>query len=616
MSNRVLRENGSEPTLYVLKMSRKRTRPEKVLAVLSRVEHGPKVETAFVCQDDSVVAGLQKHGLPCFSFANELDQGVETKAWEEAQSARNAIASSLSSSPFTVKGYDCTECLLAGAVDQFAFLAMVLKLKVKLAGEGFKRIVFIPNQAYASGLPNSSHDDYVVATENDPRATLRRLWSAIAPYALPFLAPFRRDSIIPTFLLYEPVAKSSPPQNKEKRRIMIVATDRPAFASYYSRPASAIAKACLQRGDEVMVATDKTSSTKAFEDAGFEPKRQQRIIFTQLFVAWRRVLRLRSSLVKAFPAEDSEMQALAARSLAEGIASNALRTIGGILIFDHLFRKFRPEVLVSVPDSLQFGMTAIAVARRRKVPSITALAGQIFDHPQYGALNADVIAVNSDSARDIFLRRGIAPERVVVTGMAHLDQNAERAEENRENSQSAKVIMFATENLPLGTTLRMITPVAKFVMDTPKTVLVIRPHPREDSTVYTDFVSSFRSERVSLDATTPLLDLLAKSDVCVTGFSNVAVEAMMFNLPVICINLSGNPDVLGYVEQNAALGVTEERRLPEVLNSALYDNVLRMALRKGRAEFLKKNVYAGDGLASVRIATLIEKIAREDQLNG
>jgi UDP-N-acetylglucosamine 2-epimerase len=262
-------------------------------------------------------------------------------------------------------------------------------------------------------------------------------------------------------------------------------------------------------------------------------------------------------------------------------------------------------------------MTAIAVARRRKVPSITALAGQIFDHPQYGELNADVIAVNNDSARDIFLRRGIAPERVVVTGMAHLDHPAESADETRENSQfGAKLIMFATENLPLGTTLRMITPVAKFVMDTPKTALVIRPHPREDPLVYADFVSSFGSDRVSLDATTPLPDLLAKSDVCVTGFSNVAVEAMMFNLPVICINLSANPDVLGYVEQNAALGVTEERRLPEVLNSALYDNGVRMALRKGRAEFLKKNVYAGDGSASVRIATLIEKMAREDQLNG
>ena len=96
----------------------------------------------------------------------------------------------------------------------------------------------------------------------------------------------------------------------------------------------------------------------------------------------------------------------------------------------------------------------------------------------------------------------------------------------------------------------------------------------------------------------------------------MAVEAMMFNLPVICINLSGNPDVLGYAEQNAALGVTEEGRLPEVLNSALYDNNVRIALRKGRAEFLKKNVYGGDGLASVRIATLIDKIARGDQLNG
>lgn len=130
-----------------------------------------------------------------------------------------------------------------------------------------------------------------------------------------------------------------------------------------------------------------------------------------------------------------------------------------------------------------------------------------------------------------------------------------------------------------------------------------------------DFVSSFASERISLDTTTPLPDLLAKSNVCVTGFSNVAVEAMMLDLPVVCINLTGNPDVLDYVRENAALGVKEVGRLSEALTGALYDEGVRMALWKGRAEFLKKNFYAGDGSASVRIASLIEKVAREHQLN-
>jgi len=60
---------------------------------------------------------------------------------------------------------------------------------------------------------------------------------------------------------------------------------------------------------------------------------------------------------------------------------------------------------------------------------------------------------------------------------------------------------------------------------------------------------------------TPLLELLSVSDACVTGFQDVAVEAMILERPVICMNLPGKPDMPPYAEGGAALGVGQSQEI-------------------------------------------------------
>jgi glycosyltransferase involved in cell wall biosynthesis len=139
--------------------------------------------------------------------------------------------------------------------------------------------------------------------------------------------------------------------------------------------------------------------------------------------------------------------------------------------------------------------------------------------------------------------------------------------------------------------------------------MLIRPHPRENPAGYHEYVRKLGTDRISLDTGTPLLELLGMADVCVTGFSNVAVEAMIMGRPVICMNLSGKPSKVDYVESGAAIGVQDPKEAALALRKALYDEETRAALAKGRDAFLNSNFYSTDGKASLRIASLIEKLA-------
>ena len=256
----------------------------------------------------------------------------------------------------------------------------------------------------------------------------------------------------------------------------------------------------------------------------------------------------------------------------------------------------------------------MTVARKKGIPSLTLLAGQIFDHPQYGFLNADVIAVNGEPARNLFLSRGISPDRVVVTGMAHYDETfkcAERLQASRKSTE-LRLVVFATENLPLHETLRMISAVAEAIMMKPGLRLAIRPHPREDEAIYKDYVGKFHSDKIYVDSTTPLLELFSKTDVVVTGFSNVAVEAMILERPVICMNLGGKPDKLGYIQERAALGIYRPEDTASALDKALSDERVKTTLAEGRRAFLEKHFYRVDGRASERIVDLIEKLTKRN----
>jgi len=86
---------------------------------------------------------------------------------------------------------------------------------------------------------------------------------------------------------------------------------------------------------------------------------------------------------------------------------------------------------------------------------------------------------------------------------------------------------------------------------------------------------------------------------------------MIFDKPVIVVNLFGTPHVMGYAESGAAIGVYKEEDLAPAIRKALHDLQVRKELEQNRKRFIEKHVYKANGQASKRVAELIIQLIKK-----
>lgn len=230
--------------LYVLKVYGQANRLRRTTEGVRRLIANPS-DAVCVCQEDQIAESLSSLGFESLSYTNAVNNRTELKAWRDAIRAKREIAKSLGRKPLIVSGYDCTSSII-GDADRFAFLASILLLRDLFGKRGFRVVIFIPAEGYLNQLPNVNSKGYVVCADRDVAATFRNLWMLAAPYLLPILAATGVSLFFPLFKIYT----KSPDHrtiSHNKPRVLIVAADRPAFPSFYSRPAAAIAEACGKR---------------------------------------------------------------------------------------------------------------------------------------------------------------------------------------------------------------------------------------------------------------------------------------------------------------------------------------------------------------------------------
>jgi CDP-glycerol glycerophosphotransferase (TagB/SpsB family) len=136
----------------------------------------------------------------------------------------------------------------------------------------------------------------------------------------------------------------------------------------------------------------------------------------------------------------------------------------------------------------------------------------------------------------------------------------------------------------------------------PAVNLFIKPHPIEtDLSIYSPLI---RCKNVILSREVDIYKLLNACDLMITKNSTTAMEAAALNKPIVVLNLSGEPDLVDYVEEGIALGVYEEKDLPLAVKSLLEDDLL-----KGRRkDYVTRHLYRIDGRSSERVANFIKKL--------
>lgn len=147
-----------------------------------------------------------------------------------------------------------------------------------------------------------------------------------------------------------------------------------------------------------------------------------------------------------------------------------------------------------------------------------------------------------------------------------------------------------------------------FMRNNEKFILFVKIHPHSSVKEFEDNFD-VKHDNIILRRDANLKELLPVTDVLVTRGSTVAMEAMIFEKPVVLINVEINSAV-PYEEYGAALSVRKPEELGQKISQVFDNKEIQDFLKEGRKRFLQEYLYSNDGKTAKRIANEIRKEIR------
>ena len=150
--------------------------------------------------------------------------------------------------------------------------------------------------------------------------------------------------------------------------------------------------------------------------------------------------------------------------------------------------------------------------------------------------------------KNLYIESGVEPDRIVVTGVAHFDQLFNRNKEQDKQvlakggiDPNKMIILVATQYMAFSETERMLTGVINTVLKMKDFQLVVKVHPRDYLGNYKKMAEEYFKSGVRIVRDVDIYALINNCELLITKYSTTALEAIVFDKPVITINFSGEP---------------------------------------------------------------------------
>jgi len=271
-----------------------------------------------------------------------------------------------------------------------------------------------------------------------------------------------------------------------------------------------------------------------------------------------------------------------------------------------------------------FGKVIASIANKFKIPTLS-VESLIVDDNAISSLsyNADKICIYGQQGYDALIALGFKNDRIAITGNPRYDfiksSNQVKAREVLENSyhisSKNKLIVIAMSRWHENDE----SWISKFIKFCNKNdfEIVIKIHPRyernlEESENKIQFIKkACQKEKFHLTYDVDLNLLLSGSDVVISDYSNVGVEAILLNRPAVNVNFIKEEldKAQNFHEYGAVLYVEEYDKLENLITGILHKNEYIEELKKGRQKIIDMYNFNNDGNASQRIFDLLTQPA-------
>jgi UDP-N-acetylglucosamine 2-epimerase len=298
------------------------------------------------------------------------------------------------------------------------------------------------------------------------------------------------------------------------------------------------------------------------------------------------------------------------------------RAVANFQRLEQIYKRKTIKLLVLRHDLRESERTLVFSCRLCKIPSLVIQHGILAERNGHDQPVVDKLALWGQACARWF--NGLASDRFEITGNPKFDclfrQGPPLEKEkickglgimlNKDiilfaSQQINKYSSFWTDDVFLLTAQKIIEALEHF----PDKQLIIKVDPNEPIQPFKELVKDCGVRDIVVVKDLDIHILLDICDLLITLDSTVALEAMIFDKPVITINLTRRQDRVPYAANGAAIGVYKTEDIPGAIESALNDTGLRQQMESARKKFVYEYAYVIDGKAGERVTRLIQKMA-------
>lgn len=289
---------------------------------------------------------------------------------------------------------------------------------------------------------------------------------------------------------------------------------------------------------------------------------------------------------------------------------------------------------VVVPvDVCEYEKTIVSVANKLGIPSIVIQHG-VSGHPiAYLPFSASKIALWGDVTRQWLLSKGVSSDKLELTGTPRFDiymnksgisrsKDRELFLEELKLDKNCKTILFVTQptdsnffpnyHWSFNELMSALTSTIDAVRDIPGVQVIVKLKPGDPYNAnIKEILEKYRSENLKIVERINLCDLIFSIDCMVTGWSTMALEAMIVGRPVICVKIDkkGGEALQNYIDSKAVLAVDNLDALKSDIEAVMNDADLRKRLIENGFKYADKYLFKRDGNSGLRVKESILRLA-------
>jgi len=587
---------------------------QRVATLLSSRE-----ESRYTCiaWEPHIQQRMRSCGISCELFEDLIEDAIDRESWAAAHRACKAFANVVGEhNDLQYRGIPLFECF----PDDLWFFIAFSRVCDLLSEKGYSVAIFLLKR-YFPDFRSSKVKTYFYGGSFKSRAKAAA-WLLLTNHWLAALLPRLLISASRSMLsalrkdLPPGVNRRAPSPDGEQQKTAFFAVGYSSdFPEFFARPVYSIVEECMVSGFRPIVIAETPHLKRIFNSRMRGP-----LVFSSHFslsasIVWLSMVPALNRLLAHFERSlgksnnhDRLGSELLGRYLRYITPSICLQSLQYILTLDSLFRRLAPSVVLIMPDLFLFGRTAAKVARKYRIPSLTVVPGIVGDHPAYGMVFADRIAVSGSGVKRVYLKRGISPERVVVTGIPNLSLRRSATEPTARGSPK-KTVLYVTENINFTATRQAIQATVNAARRIGDTKVIVKVHPREDLRPYELLAEEVGSNGLQVVKDVDLRSLIESSDLVIVNVSLVGLEAMVLGKPVVVVNFTRRPEVIPYAAEGAALLAKTPKDVECSIRTALFDSRARRSMHEKAEKFISQYASGADGKANRRIVELMEKMS-------